>query len=699
MDSFSEDGEESRFFDALEHIAQEPDVVSNVSSSKNGEYELWTSIPQSVRERRRQFIRWMLSPEGENSVDARGSGDGSLFIGDIYRIMDDNGAVLRTSGIEDGFSSSISSLSSWNADDLDMSRGVGSNDINRTSNCGTEFRMMQNDSLGEVWSSGLDQFQSSGEFETQSSPSAQQLVQREIEFNCDAPTIMDKLMDRWLNRWRSLSCMMSMNVKDDIDDVGLHCFSHAQGKKIRKVKVQHCRKKLKELSGVFTGQDIQAHEGSILTMKFSLDGQYLASAGEDKIVRIWQVVEDERSGTIDIPDADPSCVYFSVNHLSELAPRIVEKGKVNKSMGLRKTPDSACIVFPRKVFRILEEPLHVFQGHGGEILDISWSKNNCLLSSSVDKTVRLWKVGVDHCLKVFYHTDYVTCIQFNPVNDDCFISGSIDGKVRLWTISGTQVIDWTETRDIVTAVSFRPDAQGGIIGCITGTCHFFNVSDNHFQMESQICLAGKKKSPCKRIIGFQFLPHNPRKILVTSADSQVRIIDGVNVIEKYKGLRNAGNQICASFTSCGKHIVSASEDSNIYIWKYSGDGESSFSQPKVVRSFEFFSADASVAVTWPSTLRDSSLNSLPFLSSTGISISQEFPLDSNPKGSATWPEEKLPVSSPQALTSSMSKSEYRLFRTCCQSSSTSHAWGLVIVTAGWDGRIRSFHNYGLPIPL
>lgn len=33
----------------------------------------------------------------------------------------------------------------------------------------------------------------------------------------------------------------------------------------------------------------------------------------------------------------------------------------------------------------------------------------------------------------------------------------------------------------------------------------------------------------------QFLPQDPSKILVTSADSKVRIIDGVNVIGKYKG--------------------------------------------------------------------------------------------------------------------------------------------------------------------
>ncbi|KAG6391534.1 hypothetical protein SASPL_149290 [Salvia splendens] len=708
MDSFSDEGEESRFFDALEHIVQEPDVASSASSSEDWEYELWTSISRSVRERRSKFISRMLSSgdasQGRNSMDASGCGDAGVVIGDIDRAVEDDRAVLGTLGLEENFSSGISSLPRWDAGDLDMPRGVGSNDINRTCNGGTEFRVMQNDRLEDIWASGLDQFRSSLKFEAQSTSSVQQLAKKETEFNRDTPKFIDRLRDRWVSRWRSMSCRMSVNVKDDKDDARLHCVSQARAKKNSRVKVQHSRKKLKELSGLFVGQDIQAHEGSILAMKFSLDGQYLASAGEDKIVRVWQVVEDERSETIDISDVDPSCMYFSVNHLSELAPCVVEKDRFGKSTGLRKTPESACIVFPRKVFRLLEEPLHVFRGHSAEVLDVSWSKNNCLLTSSVDKTVRLWKVGVDHCLKVFHHTDYVTCIQFNPVDDDRFISGSIDGKVRMWSIRRSKVIDWTEIKDIVSAVSYSPDAQGGVIGCVTGTCHFFNISDNHFQLEREMCLAGKKKSSCKRIIGFQFSPRDPTKILVTSADSQIRIIDAeLNVVEKYKGLRNAGNQISASFSPRGKHIVSASEDSHIYVWNYNGDGESPFSQPKPARSFECFSTDASVAIAWPGLKSEShldrSVNSLPFFSSTGFSLSQEFPTDSNSRGSATWPEEKLPMPSPRAITSSMSKSEYRLFRTSFQSSSTSHAWGMVIVTATWDGRIRSFHNYGLPIPL
>lgn len=53
----------------------------------------------------------------------------------------------------------------------------------------------------------------------------------------------------------------------------------------------------------------------------------------------------------------------------------------------------------------------------------------------------------------------VTCVAFNPVDDNYFISGSIDGKVRIWDVTRCRVVDYTDIRDIVTAVCYRPDAK------------------------------------------------------------------------------------------------------------------------------------------------------------------------------------------------------------------------------------------------
>ena len=124
------------------------------------------------------------------------------------------------------------------------------------------------------------------------------------------------------------------------------------------------------------GQDIQAHDGPILAMKFSLDGQYLVSSGEDVIVQLWQVVDNERSNELEIPEKDPSCLYFTVNHLFESKPLFADKEKMCKVSSPRKSLDIACVMSPPKVFQILEKPLHKFRGHSGDILDLSWSRNN-----------------------------------------------------------------------------------------------------------------------------------------------------------------------------------------------------------------------------------------------------------------------------------------------------------------------------------
>lgn len=715
MSSFvaEDDSEECRFFDASEDtvsLASVSDSGSECSESfetysKNNNwvssefpYDMWIRSPGSVQERRNKFISWLgLSSDrstSENFVDVCSD----VLEGEVdRRITASSGAVLMTSGFVQ--------LDSWQSNDalaLSVESDLRDNFVCRTGNLvgGRESNATELEQEFRVSGSDrplLEEFENlSG-----SSPLLQELLQSKTEeARNQVGTTKRVKKGGWLNKLRSLACRLDR--KEDSNLV--------QGGRAQRVRVHRSNKKLKELSALYKGQDIKAHEGSILAMKFSPDGQYLASAGEDGIVRVWQVVEENRSNEFVIPDIDPSCIYFTVNHLSELAPLFVEREKMGKLKTVRRTSNSACVIFPPKLFRILEKPVHEFHGHNDKILDLTWSKNNYLLSASVDATVRLWRVGCDHCLKVFIHSNYVSCVQFNPVDEDFFVSGSIDGKVRIWAIPSCQVVDWIDMKDIVSAVCYRPDAQGVIVGSMTGSCRFYNVSDNHLLLDAQICLRIKKKSPCKRITGLQFLPQDPSKVMVTCAGSQVRILDGVNVIGKYRG-PSAGNHLNASFTSDGKHIVSSCDDSNVYVWNCISSEERAISQAKNIRSCERFSANASVAIPWcgikngkPGSrwqvcvLNDKSHNTLPFSSPACFSLTQEFFLEFFAKASATWPEERLPTSSPLAISSGVHRSQYKFLKSSCQSSSSSHAWGMVIVTAGWDGRIKSFHNYGLPIP-
>lgn len=514
----------------------------------------------------------------------------------------------------------------------------------------------------------------------------------------------------WLKRLGSMACIVDRKDGDSALDSGI--FESVETTKFRRVRVHSCRKQFKEFSAVYMGQNFRAHRGAILTMKFNPTGEYLASGGEDGVVRVWKVVECARNADDGILDDDPSCIYFNVINQSKLSPLYANRLKrFKKSRNFLKTSDPAQVVVPPEIFRISsDKPLFEFHGHTGDILDLAWSKDKFLLSCSVDKTVRLWELGCDDCLQVFAHSNYVTCAQFNPIDEKYFLSGSIDGKVRIWEIPTRRVVNWIDVKQIVTAVCYRPDGKRVVVGSMIGDCCFYDASDNDLQLDSKVSFDGKRKSLDKQITGFQFCPSSSDKLMVTSADSVVRILEGIDVVSKYKGLRNTGSRISATFTSDGKHIVSASEDSNVYIWgHHSRADRTSSSNPKTIRSSErFASDDVRVAIPWQGFSSKNSRKGgaavaennflcrfdalrnkiLYFSLSSGFALSHEFFFDIFSRGSATWPEENLPSTAAKALVSRGSRGK-----------SISHSWGQVIVTAGCDGRIRSFHNYGLPVHL
>ncbi|KAF5461004.1 hypothetical protein F2P56_020833 [Juglans regia] len=515
----------------------------------------------------------------------------------------------------------------------------------------------------------------------------------------------------------------SSSATDDSQDVSFHG--------PERVKVRQYGKSYKELAALYKSQEIQAHNGSIWSIKFSLDWKYLASAGEDCVIHVWQVVESERKGDLllEKPDDGNLNLFFVANGSPEptsLSPGMdnhPEKKRRGRSSISRKSLSLDYVVVPETVFSLSEKPICTFRGHLDDVLDLSWSKSQHLLSSSMDKTVRLWHLSSKSCLKIFSHSDYVTCIQFNPVDDNYFISGSLDAKVRIWSIPDRQVVDWNDVHEMVTAACYTPDGQGALVGSYKGSCCLYKTSDNKLQQKHQINLQNKKKkSNHKKITGFQFAPGSSSEVLITSTDSRIRVVDGVDLVHKFKGFRNQNSQISASLTANGRYVVSASEDSYVYVWKH--EAESRPSRSKVVnvtRSYELFHCqDVSVAIPWPGTsdfwgLEDNSLDEVSTANHPPTPV-EEIHGGSQPASgysnsplhgtissatnsyffdriSATWPEENLLHTT---RTRSSPCVSVDLSNGVDQSMS---AWGMVIVTAGLRGEIRTFQNFGLPVRI
>ncbi|TLD11760.1 hypothetical protein PspLS_11693 [Pyricularia sp. CBS 133598] len=291
--------------------------------------------------------------------------------------------------------------------------------------------------------------------------------------------------------------------------------------------------------------------GAVWATEFSRDGRYLAAAGKDQVVRVWAVIStiEERRTREDEEEA------------------LHQQSSPTNSSGSRERLQAP-------VFR--EQPLREFQGHTGEILDLSWSKNNFLLSTSMDRTVRLWHVSRKECLCAFRHGEFVSKVAFHPQDDRFFLAGCLDSRLRLWSIPDRAVAFETQANDMITAVAFTPDGKTAIAGMLNGVCNFYETEGLKFQSLLHVRSSRGKNAKGSKITGIRTaeVPTSSSssdtkvKVLVTSTDARVRVYNlGDKALDvKFKGHEHTAAQLSASFSNGANYVICPSEHRKVFIW-------------------------------------------------------------------------------------------------------------------------------------
>lgn len=297
----SDEGEGDLFLDSVDFLEE-------------SEYNIWLNEPQSVKERRQSFLCGM------------GLGD-FVSKSDVSTGLD---RITECSGAVTSFSVSCPNGEEGNLVSCSAAREANS-----------EANSMADDMNNHR----MDKLNGACENENPG-PSLvmQDCEQYEGEKGRNFDTRKSKMKSWWKHfvrkrKGRGGTCLSGVSKLD------------IEATKTNRMTVKQNKKQCMEFTGLYMGQEIQAHTGFIWTMKFSPDGQYLATGGKDRIVRIWSITSVD------------ACRRSFTS----------EEGK--SSFRNKKTANSS-VVIPDMVFHIEETPLQEFHGHSSDILDLAWSDSN-----------------------------------------------------------------------------------------------------------------------------------------------------------------------------------------------------------------------------------------------------------------------------------------------------------------------------------
>ena len=152
------------------------------------------------------------------------------------------------------------------------------------------------------------------------------------------------------------------------------------------------------------------HFDEVLSVSVSDDGNYIASAGKDRTIKVWKGENYELSTTL--------------------------KGHKDTITGLKfahnsHTLFSCSLDRTVKVWDIDDKIIiDTLYGHYSGVHDIDSFHNERAITCGFDCSVRIWKTTEESQLVYGGHHFSIDCVKI--VNADCFVTGGEDGCISMW---------------------------------------------------------------------------------------------------------------------------------------------------------------------------------------------------------------------------------------------------------------------------
>uniref|UniRef100_UPI0019127CD2 WD40 domain-containing protein n=1 Tax=Hassallia byssoidea TaxID=482630 RepID=UPI0019127CD2 len=284
---------------------------------------------------------------------------------------------------------------------------------------------------------------------------------------------------------------------------------------------------------------LEGHRNSVNSVSFSPDGKILASASDDKTIKLWNVDTGKEITTLNGHTEEVNSASFSPD------------GKILASASADKTI---------KLWNVdTGKQITALKGHNNSVKSVTFSSNGKILASaSADKTIKLWNVDTKKEITTLKgHSSSVNSASFSP-DGKILASASDDYTIKLWNVdTGKEITTLKGHTEEVNTASFSPDGKTLASASLDKTIKLWNVD------------TGKEITTLNRHNnGVRSVTFNPDGKTLASAnwDNTIKLwnVDTKKEITTLNGHNNG--VISATFSPDGKTLASASADKTIKLW-------------------------------------------------------------------------------------------------------------------------------------
>ncbi|HTU21447.1 MAG TPA: protein kinase [Gemmataceae bacterium] len=303
------------------------------------------------------------------------------------------------------------------------------------------------------------------------------------------------------------------------------------------------------------------HDDAVNVALFSPDGRWLATAGDDGVVRIWDAANHQPTPIVLSHERAVLCLAFSPDS------KQIASGSSDHTAQVWNLADGA--------------PVGGRLHHRGRVLHVRFSPfGHRLLTASEDGTALLWRVGDDEpVVEPLRHTSIVRWAEFSP--DGCRIAtASDDNTSRLWSATkGIQLTTPLRSNGSVNHVAFSPDGRRLAMASDDGTARVWDIAcrlQAHVVNEADVFrhqadrdlrlgdLSAPRRADALRLA--ERTSPDGRLVLQIDNHDTVRICDAHNGEPVAPPLTHRGQILYAAFSPDGQRVVTTSADQTARVW-------------------------------------------------------------------------------------------------------------------------------------